>query len=151
FEVRNGRGEWRPVSPDDIRPFEPIVWGGDGHALPREEVAKNHSPYTVRVAKVGWWMAAPPGVQNAVRTDAAGRFATTFPLSAGAGIKLHFASSDYALQAIRELKPEELDRPLDVTLRPTRLVRARVIEVPDDDPKVYLNWSVYTVDSSGKP
>ena len=62
-------------------------------------------------------MAALPGVQNAVRTDAEGRFATTFPLSPGLGVKLHFASADYTLQAIRTLKPEEIERPLEVTLR----------------------------------
>jgi thiol-disulfide isomerase/thioredoxin len=150
FEVRDSRGQWRPVSPDDIRRFEPTIWDGNGHALSREEVAKRHSPYSVRVARGGWWMAAPPGVQNAVRTDAVGRFATIFPLPSGSGVKLHFASADYTLQAIRTLKPEEIERPLEVTLAPTRLVRARVIEVPDDDPKAYLNGSAYTVDPAGK-
>ena len=139
-----------PSAPTTSGRFEPAVFGGDGHALSREEVAKDHSPYSVRAARGGWWMAALPGVQKAVRTDAEGRFATTFPLSPGLGVKLHFASADYTLQAIRNLKPEDLDRPLEVTLEPTRLVRARVIEVPEDDPKAYLNWSAYTVDPAGK-
>ena len=67
-----------------------------------------------------------------------------------ASAKLHFASADFTLQAIRIVKAEDADKPIDVTLSRTRLVRARVIEVPSDDPKAYLNWSAYTVDASGK-
>ena len=64
--------------------------------------------------------------------------------------KLHFASADFTLQAIRLVKAEDADKPIDVTLGPTRLVHARVIEVPKDDPKAYLNWTAYTVDAAGK-
>ena len=64
--------------------------------------------------------------------------------------KLHFASADFTLQATRSIKAEDADKPIDVTLSPTRLVRARVIEVPSDDPKAYLNWTAYTVDAAGK-
>ena len=149
FEVRRTESApWQPVSPDDIRPCKPIVFGGDGKAVSDEEVAKTYSNYTVRVARGGWWMAAPIGKHDPARTDAEGRFAIeiTWPGDA----KLHFASADYTLQAIRPLKDGELDKPIEVTLRPTRLVRARVIEVPNDDPKAYLNWSIYTVDGAGK-
>ena len=150
FEVRDGRGQWKPVSPDDIRPWEAVVWGGDGQAVPQAEVAKTHSAYTVRKARGGWWMAGMPGVQRPARTDAQGRFETTFPTS-GMGIdKLHFASADFTLQAIRVLKADDADKPIDITLSPTRLVRARVIEVPSDDPKAYLNWTAFTVDGAGK-
>jgi thiol-disulfide isomerase/thioredoxin len=150
FEVRDGRGQWKPVSPDDIRPWEAVVWGGDGQAVPKEEVAKTHSAYTVRTARGGWWMAGMPGIQHPARTDAQGRFAITFPTGGAGMVKLHFASADFTLQAIRVIKAEDADKPIDVTLGPTRLVHVRVIEVPSDDPKAYLNWSAYSVDASGK-
>jgi len=38
--------------------------------------------------------------------------------------KLHFASADYALQAIHPLREGDADKPLEITLAPTRLVRA---------------------------
>ncbi len=95
-------------------------------------------------------MAGMPGVQHPPRTDAQGRFSTTFTLYGAPMVKLHFASSDFTLQAIRVIQAEDADKPIDVTLSPTRLVRVRVIEVPHDDPKAYLNWSAYTVDASGK-
>ncbi len=93
-------------------------------------------------------MAAALGKQDAVRTDAEGRFAVELMWPGQS--KLHFASADYALQAIAPLKEGELDKPLEITLRPTRLVRGRVIEVPKDDPKAYLSWTIYTVDAAGK-
>jgi RNA polymerase sigma factor (sigma-70 family) len=152
FEVRENGGAWKAVSPDDIRPWEAIVWNGDGHAVPKEEVAKTHSAYTVRVAKGGWWMAGMPGVQNPVRTDPEGRFETKFALNGMGQAKLHFASTDYTLQATHLVKADDLaDKPLDITLKPTRLVRARVIEVPKDDPKMYMNWGAYIAEEPGKP
>ena len=154
FEVRNRRGEWHPVSPDDInlRPAanRSITVFGDGHAVPSEEVDKNRSAYIVRAAKGGWWMDGLPGVQNAVRTDADGRFSATLSLDSLSQAKLHFASADYTLQAIHVVKAEAIDTPLEVSLKPTRLVSARVIEVPQDDPNAYLNWTAYTADATGK-
>jgi thiol-disulfide isomerase/thioredoxin len=149
FEYRTESTPWRPVHPDDIRPWKSVVFGGDGRNLSDEEVAKQYSAYTVRVAKGAWWMAAALGKQDAVRTDADGRFTVEFMWPGQS--KLHFASADYALQAIQPLKEEDLDKPIEITLKPTRLVRARVVEVPKDDPKAYLNWAIYTVDDAGKP
>ena len=148
FEIRTETTPWRPVHPDDIRPWEPVVFGGDGKVLTKEEVAKDHSLYSVRVAKGGWWMAAALGNQDAVRTDDEGRFSVEIMWPGQS--KLHFASADYMLQAIRPLKEGEPDAPIEVTLRPTRLVRARVVEVPKDDTKAYLNWSITTVHGAGK-
>ncbi len=150
FEHRDSKGAWHPVSPDDINPFEPSGTGGDGRSLSQEEIAKNHSGYNIRVAKGGWWMAGMPGVQHPARTDAQGRFTTKFNLNGLGQAKLHFASGDYTLQATRLIKAADPDEPIDVTLRPTRLVRARVIEVPKDDPKGYLNWTAHAADPSGK-
>jgi RNA polymerase sigma-70 factor (ECF subfamily) len=150
FEVRDGRGQWKPVSLDDIRPWDAVVWGGDGQAVSKEEVARTHSAYIVRKARGGWWMAGMPGVQHPARTDPQGRFSTTFPTYGAGMTKLHFASADFTLQAIRLIQAEDADKPIDVTLSPTRPVHARVIEVPRDDPKAYLNWAAYTVDASGK-
>ena len=149
FEFRRSESSaWQPASPDDIRPFKPMSFGGDGKAVSDEELARSYSNYTVRVARGGWWMAAPIGKHDPARTDAEGRFSIeiTWPGDS----KLHFASADYTLQAIRPLKDGELDRPIEVTLKPTRLVRARVIEVPKDDTQAYLNWAISTVDSAGK-
>ncbi len=152
FEVRDPGGAWKPVSPDDIRPHEPILWAGEGHALSKEEVARTHSAYIVRVAKGGWWMAAPLGSQKPGRTDSDGKFVATFSSSGGGETKLHFASSDYRLQAVHFLKPDtDLSQPLDITLRPTRLVRGYVTEAPKDDPKAYMNWYVYSKGASEKP
>jgi RNA polymerase sigma factor (sigma-70 family) len=149
FEIRTEATPWRPVHPDDIRPWKPAVFGGDGKALSDEELAKDYSNYTFRVLKGGWWMAAPVGKQNATRTDAEGRFA--IEVTRPGDLKLHFASPDYLLQAIRPLEDGEPDAPIEVTLKPTRLVRARVVEIPRDDPKAYLNWTIATLDAEGKP
>ena len=95
-------------------------------------------------------MAGMPGVQEPARTNAEGRFVTTFPPGGMGVVKLHFASADFTLQAIRVIKAEDADKPIEVMLSPTRLVHARVIEIPNDDPKAYMNCSAYTVDASGK-
>src|SRR5262249_6992526 len=149
FERRDELGKWHPVHPDDIRPFAGTVYGADGRALTKEQMAKQYSPYEVRLVKGGWWMAGMPGKQEAVRTDAAGNFVTELELRGQA--KLHFASPDYTQQAIHVIRAGDPDRPLDITLKPTRLVRVRVIETPNDDPKAYLNWEIYTLDAAGKP
>ena len=150
LEVRDAQGVWRPVNPDDVRPFEPIQFSG-GKTVAKEETAKVYSPYSVRVGRGGWWMAGLPGVQDAARTDDQGRFTAKFQANGSDRNKLHFASGDYSLQAIRTIKADELDRPIVVKLRPTRLVRARVVEVPKDDPKAHLSWTAYEVDEAGKP
>ncbi len=148
FEVREPGKAWRAVSPDDIQAFEPHVFNSEG-SVPREEVLKTHSTYSVRVEKGGWWMAAMPNVPDAVRTDAAGRFATRFRLDRPT--RLHFASADYALQATRTVTPDDAGRPVEVTLRPTRLARARLIETPRDDTKASVNWTIRAVDAAGRP
>ena len=149
YEARDRLGVWRPVSPDDIQPFQPQVFNSNG-AVPLDEVLKTYSLFNVRVEKGTWWMASLPGIQNPVRTDDRGRFSTPLTISGLGEARLHFASADWTLQAIRTIKLNDPDLPLAVTLRPTRLVRARVIEVPNDDPKAYLNWSIYAVDAGGK-
>ncbi|WP_422924035.1 sigma-70 family RNA polymerase sigma factor [Singulisphaera sp. PoT] len=153
FEVREPNGPWRPVSPDDIRPHEPIVLNMDGHADSKEEVAKTHSPYIVRVARGGWRMANMPGTREAVRTDAEGRFSLTFAnRQGGVPAKFHFASSDFALQATLFLSKDfDLKKLLDVRLRPTRIVKGRVVEEPRDDPRASMNFGIYTVEQDVKP
>ena len=150
FEVRDRSGTWHPVSPDDINPFEPTVFDSKG-SVPRAEVAKMYSSYIVRVDKGGWWMEAFRGMPQAIRTDAEGRFTTKVTINAWGSTKLHFASGDYILQATHLVKAGDLDRPIDVTLRPTRLVRIRIIEEPVDHPQAYIGWSLFAVDAAGKP
>jgi RNA polymerase sigma-70 factor (ECF subfamily) len=149
FERRDDLGNWHPVHPDDVRPFRGTVFGPGGRALTKKEMDAQYSPYEVSVAKGSWWMAGMPGKQNAVRTDAAGRFETDFEMIAQG--KLHFASPDWTRQAIHVVRAGDPDRPLEIALKPTRLVRARVIETPRDDPKAYLSWDLAVADAAGKP
>jgi thiol-disulfide isomerase/thioredoxin len=155
FERRDDTGKWHPVHPDDVRPFAGTIFGGDGRALTKEQMAKQYSPYEVRVAKGGWWMAGLPGKQDPVRTDASGSFAMDIDTRQQANlpgqVKLHFASPDYTLQAIHVVRADDANKPAEITLKPTRLVCVRVIETPKDDPKAYLNWEIYTLDAAGKP
>ncbi|MHC5541515.1 redoxin domain-containing protein, partial [Singulisphaera rosea] len=149
FEARSPNGAWRPISPDDIRPWEGIVLSGGG-ALSEEEAAKLNSPYSIRVAKGSWWMSSLPGNQNADRTDAEGRFTCVFPRFGSNRTKLHFASPDFTLQAIQVVPTSDPGKPLDIALQPTRLVQTRVIEAPRDDPKVSLRWFATRLDATGE-
>jgi RNA polymerase sigma-70 factor (ECF subfamily) len=153
FELRDAKGAWHPISPDDIRPVEPGIPGDGEEAGSKEDVDKIHSQYWVRLAKGDWWMADIVQGDDArhIRTDINGRFRISAPIGRLNGHKLHFASPGYALQAIHVLKPGDLaDQSLDISLKPTRLVRMRIIETPKDDPKAWMGWTVYTVDPLGK-
>ena len=88
----------------------------------------------------------------AARTDSQGRFTVEVhlsfhPLFHLGEKQIHFASPDLSRQALRVVHADRADQPLDVTLLPTRLIRAGVIETPEDHPDVPLEWRVYSVDS----
>ena len=40
------------------------------------------------------------------------------------------------------------NQPIEITLKPTRLVRARLFETPVDNPSDYLGWHAYSVDAT---
>ena len=149
FEVVDRRGAWHPVHPDDIRPFESVIRDAGG-TLPKEEVARIYSPYTVRVGRGGWWMEGLIDTRKAIRTDAQGRFSIKGPADSPGWGKVHFASGDWTLQALHRLELADFDRPIEVTLRPTRLVRARAIETPVDHPRDWMDWRFAPVDASGR-
>ena len=39
---------------------------------------------------------------------------------------------------------------MEITLRPVRLVRGRVIETPKDHPEADVGWDVYSLDAVGR-
>ena len=137
FEVRDSRGQWRPVSPDDIRPFEPIVFG---RRRPRPARARKSpritAAYSVRGAKGGWWMAAlprrpergPHRRRGPVHDDASRR--TPAP-----AFKLHFASCRLHAPGYPDPQGRGPRPAIDVTLGPTRRSGGRVIERPGRRPE----------------
>ncbi len=63
-------------------------------------------------------------------------------------MQIHFASPGFLREAVQVVRVDGPDRPLEITLRPTRLIRTRVVETPQDHPEMPLEWRVFSVDSN---
>ncbi len=148
FEYRDDAGKWQPVAPNDIRRRDPRYI-----ALPDQltdaEKAQPDGLLEVRLAKGRQRMSSLfSGAPTAARTDSQGRFAVeiSFSLPDVPADQLHVASPDFQHQALRVVRADGPDQPLEITLKPTRLVRARVVETPKDYPRAPLSWQIYSVD-----
>ncbi len=162
FELRDQKGNWQPIHPAkirrhdpsrDIEPFDTPFYSDDT----KKAMAKGQSVYEVRTAAGRWEMSALVALQNpADRTDTDGHFeveVTILSSVPGAGVHLpgtevHFASPDFTLQAVHVVAAADPNQPVEITLKPTRLVRARLIETPVDNPSDYLDWCAYSVDAT---
>ena len=81
------------------------------------------------------------------RTDADGQFHSEFTMYPKFRAEVvHFASPDFVRQAIAVVRYDDPDRPFEITVKPLRRVRARVVETPTDHPEQNLSWNVYAVD-----
>ena len=80
------------------------------------------------------------------RTDSEGMFFFEFELSTELGAVVHFASPDFSRQAIHSVRYDDPDTAVEITLRPVRLVRARLFETPRDLTDAELEWGVYAVE-----
>ena len=65
---------------------------------------------------------------------------------------VHFASPDFSREAIVVVRYDDPDEAIKITLRPVRLVRAQVLEMPKDRSREpTCGWDVYSLDrSAGK-
>ncbi len=136
FEYRDDSGNWQPVHPDDIRRRSRnyIVLPDQ---LADAEKRQPDGLLEVRLAKGRQWM-IPLNYPDptAARTDAQGHFAVNvaFLLPRHPAKEIRFASPDFLREAVHVFRADGPDRPLEITLKLTRIVRARVVETPKDDP-----------------
>ena len=82
------------------------------------------------------------------RTDPLGSFRIAAKLSTLYSNEIHIASPDFAQDAVRVVQADDPDRPLEITVRPVRTVRAQVIVRPKGAEGGVIEWHLYTVDST---
>jgi RNA polymerase sigma factor (sigma-70 family) len=148
YEYRNDEGRWQPVDPTDIRRVNIARLQPFMSRKERETVKKapEKTFLEVRVAKERQRMVAlDTGMPTASRTDAQGDFAVeaTFSLPRYPAVYLHFASPDFRQEQAVFVGVEDQDHAIEITLKPTRPVRARFIETPADNEIRRLEWNVY--------
>ncbi|MFI5387336.1 MAG: sigma-70 family RNA polymerase sigma factor [Fimbriimonadales bacterium] len=155
FELCDDQGNWQPVHPADIQRHDPKLDVLPLDTLPyfdstKEAIAQGQNVFDVRTAKGRWEMEPCSSILGpADRTDPQGHFRVDLTMSREyAGRELHFASADFSRQAIHVVRLDDPDQPVEIALRPVRLVRARVIETPKDEPQQGLEWHVYSVDAA---
>jgi RNA polymerase sigma factor (sigma-70 family) len=153
FEYRDDSGTWQPVHPDDIRRYDRSQ-GSRVTLTPRQQAALEKvlpdGLLEIRLQKGRHWMTPLDFVsESAASTDSEGRFAVevSFHLPRFPDNQIHFASAVFLREADQVVRFDRPDRPVEITVRPTRPVRARVIETPKDHPEMSLHWRVYSVDS----
>ena len=155
FELRDQEGKRQALHPADVRRYEKPVSrpGLPPPVLPRwskETVAaiKNGKDvFEVRTGK-GRVVMSPLDSQRsaAYRTDAQGSFSIETSLSTWRANAIWFASTDFSEQALIVLQADVPDGPVEVTLKPVRQVRARVIVKSKTEPVEEVEWRVFTVD-----
>ena len=92
------------------------------------------------------------GAPTAARADFLGLFAVeiSFSLPIFPAQEIHVASPDFQHQALQVVRADGPDQPLEITLKSTRLVRARVVETPKDYPGTPLSWRFFSIDPTGR-
>ncbi len=155
FELRDQDSKWQPVHPRDISrvklpagyrdPTGPFETGLSKDV--KIALGEGKDVFQIR-AKGQWEMSALEYLSHpANRTDSLGNFFLEFTMSPEYGAKIvHFASPDFSREAIFAVKYDDPDEELSITLKPVRVVRARVLETPTDHPEESLKWHVFTID-----
>jgi RNA polymerase sigma factor (sigma-70 family) len=157
YEYRDDDGAWQPIQPSDIRRYgprftfpRPVMSRADAEALKNSPADRF---FVVCVAKGRRRMIAfTDYAAPARRTDAQGNFEVELAFADPriTQTQIHVASPDFRREAAHLIRVDEPDRPVEITLKPTRLVTARVLETPNDNPGDSLVWNVYSaVASSG--
>ncbi len=148
FEYRDDDGRWQAVDPSDVRRanrarFRPYLSHKDLEILTK---APEKTFLEVRLAK-GRRRMIPLSSDLAVaaRTDSEGQFEVeaTFSLPEYPAVYLHFASPDFREEQAAVVNVHDPGRPLEVGLKPTRLVRAKFFQTPYDNEYRPLEWYVY--------
>ena len=89
---------------------------------------------------------------TANRTDANGHFEVEVPILSSVGLPVGPWFTSHRpisrCQSLHVVGDAEADQPVEITLKPTRLVRARLFETPVDNPSDYLRWYAYAVDTT---
>ncbi len=170
FDYRDDSGTWQPVHPDDIRGYDPsrnldlVLSSRQQAAL--EKLLPN-GLLEIRMQK-GRQRMMPLDLfevkeRSPGRTDSQGQFEVevSFLLPRFRDHGIHLASADFLSEAVQIVQVDGPDRLVEITLRPTRPVRARLVETPKDHPGMPLHWRIYSgetgaywpcgVDSSGGP
>jgi RNA polymerase sigma factor (sigma-70 family) len=153
YEYRNDDGQWQQIDPADIRPYDPAR-GSPTYLSAEEGKARRQALSQVvaeiRLAKGRHKMRRLDENYGdpAPRTDAQGRFAVEVPFApeGSAATVMYCASADFRLKASRVVRMNESDRPVEIILKPSRLVVANVVETPKDHPDTPLTWTVYPAD-----
>jgi RNA polymerase sigma-70 factor (ECF subfamily) len=159
FELHDENGNWQPIHPAAIRRFRkpdpasgsndpsPTPFGEDLRAEAIAAVEKGQDVF--ELAQEGRWvmMEKPfPGEPRTERTDSDGRFLVDSTISTRFSETLHFASPDFLHQAVHVVRFGDPEKPVEITLRSTRLVRAKTTENPRHVPDGGLSWTVYSLD-----
>ncbi len=152
FELRDETGKWKPVDPRVIRRFQK---SRAGDAIRKDPFATDVPPAIMaavdkgqpvfEVLAKGRWEMAPDFGQPvpANRTDQEGHFRLDCQIAVQRAHELHFASPDFSRREIHVVRSDDPDEPVEITLRPVRLVRERVIIMPRDVPDDDIEWNVY--------
>ncbi|HWE37960.1 MAG TPA: sigma-70 family RNA polymerase sigma factor [Isosphaeraceae bacterium] len=128
-----------------------------GRAKLKSRLARRGITASAALLTAGWAVSPAPAAWAEATVRAAIRFTTK---SGAAALGEGPASAALAREVLKAMTFAKMKITLGIALLAvaasgaaawTRLVRARVAEVPKDDPKAYLNWAIYTVDASGKP
>ena len=153
-EFRNQEGKWLPIHPSDIRRCDKPTaeraslnpFGLETSEELKTAFDKGTEVFQVRTRKERWQMLSLS--EDDIRTGPQGDFLLSFTIYNGAEEVL-FASPDYSAQGFVVVRYDDPDRALKITLRPVRLVRARVVETPKDEPQFgFFGWDVYSLDTA---
>ena len=141
FEMRDDAGKWQPADPAAVRRYDPsrpgAIDGPDDRAAVQTAISSGREVFEIRKAFNRFSMAPlHPKEGLSERTDAEGRFQVDCAMSTELPHDhVCFASADFTRQALRLVLADDPDRPLEITLKPVRFVRARLIETPVDHPQ----------------
>ncbi len=160
--LRDEAGKWRALPIHPAKPISVTASNGQAHLITICVVHLEYQPspevktaletcgknvFEVQTARGRWEMHDLKWSGPADRTDPQGNFLVEFTILPEYGAEVvHFASPDFSRQAIFAVRYDDPDEVLTITLKPVRLVRARVIETPEDRPDQSLQWDVFTVD-----
>jgi RNA polymerase sigma factor (sigma-70 family) len=140
YELRNADGKWQPIDPSDIRPCEsfeiraaqlrrPSPFDDDPAAA-----VQGTELFEICVEKDRLKMKPLRPASVADRTDVNGNFSIETNLPTYMDNKLYFAAPDFTQQASRVIRADRPYNSMQITLRPTRLVRGSVIASAQEVP-----------------
>ncbi len=101
-----------------------------------------------RVVVPGFWRTRPDQQPiPADRTDAQGGFVVDSTIFTQFAHQIHVASADFSRPAVHVVQYDDPDKPLEITLLPVRLVRARVFDEAGGN-REGTEYSIYALDAA---